>query len=165
MGDNWFEADVMPETMRRTSLANIKSSAKVNIEPALRLGDRLGGHIVTGHIDGTGTIKGIRKEQNAVWMAFQLTPEILRYIVVKGSVAVDGIRLTVAEVDVSSCSVSLIPATFDNTILGEKKVGDTVNIECDIVGKYIEKLVVSEGKNLSEKKSLDISFLSENGFA
>jgi len=165
MGDKWFEADVMPETMRKTSLANIKPSGKVNLEPALRLDERLGGHLVSGHIDGTGNIKEIRKEQNAVWMTLQVAPEISRYIVMKGSVSIDGISLTVAEVDSSCFCVSLIPATLANTILGEKKAGETVNIECDIVGKYIEKFLLGEGKSSAERKGLDIDFLLDNGFA
>ncbi|MGE5328106.1 MAG: riboflavin synthase [Deltaproteobacteria bacterium] len=165
MGETWFEADVMPETMRKTSLANLKASSRVNIEPALRVGDKLGGHLVTGHIDGTGLIKEIRKEQNAVWMNFQLAPELLKYIISKGSIAIDGISLTVAEVDFSSCSVSLIPVTFAGTVLGEKRVGDIVNIECDMIGKYIEKLAAYGDKNTSGGKGLNIDFLSENGFA
>jgi len=164
IGDKWFEADVMPETMRRTSLANLKPSGKVNLEPALRLDERLGGHLISGHIDGVGSIKEIRKEQNAVWMSFKATPEILRYIVMKGSVSIDGISLTVAEVDSSCFCVSLIPGTLANTILNEKKVGETVNIECDIVGKYIEKFLLGEGESFTERKGLDIDFLSDNGF-
>ncbi|MGE5473021.1 MAG: riboflavin synthase [Ignavibacteriales bacterium] len=164
MGDNWFEADVMPETMRRTSLAGLKPSSKVNLEPALKIGDRLGGHLVTGHIDGVGKTAEIKKEQNAVWINFETSSEILKYIVEKGSVAIDGTSLTVADVDGSTFSVSLIPATLENTILGMKKIGDLVDIECDIVGKYIEKFLGIKGEKSKEKKELDIEFFTQNGF-
>lgn len=165
MGNNWFEADVMPETMRRTSLAHLKPSAKVNLEPALKIGERLGGHFVTGHIDGVGEIKESKREQNAVWVTFQASPEVLKYIVLKGSVSIDGTSLTVAEVGENTFSVSLISATLENTILGTKKIGEQVNIECDIIGKYIEKLLGTEQRNCTEKKELDMDFFSQNGFA
>lgn len=165
MGDTWFEADVMPETMRRTGFANLKRTAKVNLEPALKLGDRLGGHLVSGHIDGVGKVREIRREQNAVWMTFEVQPEIIRYVILKGSAAIDGTSLTVTEVDAGSFSVSLIPATLTGTILGEKKAGDTVNIECDMVGKYIEKLIMQKDKDSAVQNALSMDFLSDNGFA
>ncbi|MCX6244019.1 MAG: riboflavin synthase [Bacteroidetes bacterium] len=155
---NSFAVDVMPETMQRTAFRELKAGSRVNLERALRLADRLGGHIVSGHIDGTGTISRIRKDENAVWLTIDADKTILRYVVEKGSIAVDGISLTVAGVNDRSLEVSVIPHTQDETTILSKKTGDTVNLECDIIGKYVEKLSGNkEGK-------LDLNFLAENGF-
>lgn len=161
-----FTADVMPETMRKTNLGSLKIGDKINIERALRLCDRLGGHIVSGHIDGTGVISGREEEDNAIWLEICATEDILRYVVVKGSVALDGTSLTVVYVDHKCFRVSLIPHTTRVTTLGSRKIGDRINIECDMLGKYVEKLMGfnSQGKK-DEKKSLTMDFLRENGFA
>jgi riboflavin synthase len=153
-----FTVDVMPETMQRSTLAKLKSGSSVNLERALRLSDRLGGHIVSGHIDGTGIIDKIVKDENAIWLSVTSTEPILKYIVEKGSVAIDGISLTVVKTDRRVFAVSIIPHTQSETTILIKKAGDTVNIECDILGKYVEKLSrINEGK-------MDLNFLSENGF-
>lgn len=159
-----FSVDVMPETMRRSNLNKIKKGSKVNLERALRVGDRLGGHIVSGHIDGVGKIISIEKEDNATWVSIEVYKEILKYIINKGSIAVDGTSLTVAYVDDNMFKVSIIPLTKNETTILSKKVGEEVNLECDMVGKYIEKLMsFNEKKN--NKKSINMDFLYENGFA
>lgn len=160
---NYFTVDVMAETMRRSNLKNLSSGDEINLERALRLGDRLGGHMVSGHIDGVGSISKYENEDNAVWITIKTPPELLKYIIEKGSIAIDGVSLTVAYVDDICFKVSIIPHTKDVTTLLTKKIGDEVNLECDMVGKYIEKLVsVKEEKNT--KKDIDLKFLSENGF-
>lgn len=161
LGNNWFGADVMPETLRRTSLSELKIGHKVNIEPALKLGARLGGHLVSGHIDGVGVITRITEEYNAVWIVVKAHEELMKYVVMKGSVAVEGTSLTVASVSNNEFGVSLIPTTRFLTTLGHKKLGDKVNIECDIISKYIEKLIVPD-RNLSS--NIDTEFLRSNGF-
>jgi riboflavin synthase len=165
LGGNWFTADVMPETMRKTSLDKLTMSDRVNLERALRLSDRLGGHLVSGHIDGTGTMIGRVEEDNAIWLTIGASESILKYIVMKGSVALDGTSLTVAHVEGESFKVSLIPHTAGVTTLGSKKVGDVINIECDVIGKYVEKLIMGSDKKENIKKDISIDFLRENGFA
>lgn len=159
-----FSIDVMAETMRRSNFKNLSPGEKVNLERALSLGDRLGGHMVSGHIDGTGTILRYEKEDNAVWITVAAGPEILNYIIQKGSIAIDGVSLTVAYVDESVFRVSIIPHTKDATTLLHKKMGDEVNLECDMIGKYIEKLLNNRSQKPA-KKELDMNFLNENGFA
>lgn len=160
-----FVADVMPETLERSNLGNLAVGSRLNLERALRLSDRLGGHIVNGHIDGTGRIQDIKKDDNAVWLTVTAEPHVLNYIIEKGSVAIDGISLTVATVDNRSFQVSIIPHTGEQTTLLEKRIGDTLNIECDTVGKYIEKLMGHaedenrHGSRLNKKK------LEENSFS
>ena len=136
-----FAADVMAETIRRTSLGSCQPGDPVNLERAMAADGRFGGHIVAGHIDGVGTIRSAVPEGNAVWITIDAPPQILRYIVEKGSIAIDGISLTVAYVDESVFKVSVIPHTAAETTLLSKKAGDIVNLENDIVGKYIEKLM------------------------
>ena len=136
-----FTADVMAETIRRTSLGSCQPGDPVNLERAMAADGRFGGHIVAGHIDGVGTIRSAVPEGNAVWITIDAPPQILRYIVEKGSIAIDGISLTVAYVDESVFKVSVIPRTAAETTLLSKKAGDIVNLENDIVGKYIEKLM------------------------
>ncbi|GKU26804.1 riboflavin synthase [Clostridium folliculivorans] len=159
-----FTIDAMAETMRRSNLKNLSPGDEVNLERALSVGDRLGGHIVSGHIDGMGTIEDYEREDNAVWITVGTSPDILRYIVQKGSIAIDGVSLTVAYVDDSVFKVSIIPHTKDVTTLLRKKIGDKVNLECDMIGKYIEKFLGAKG-NAPVKKDIDLNFLSENGFA
>ncbi|PRR78327.1 Riboflavin synthase [Clostridium liquoris] len=158
-----FTVDVMPETMRKSSLSNISIGSKVNLERALKLSDRLGGHIVSGHIDGTGVIKEFKKEDNAVWISIEAHEEILKYIINKGSIAIDGVSLTVAYVDKKMFKVSIIPHTGEETTLLNKKIGDKVNLECDLIGKYVERLSGFNSKE-ENKSPLDLNFLSEHGF-
>ena len=137
---SYLEADVMHETLRRTAFRSLKSGSAVNLERAMRMNGRFGGHIVTGHIDGTARITKIERDGNAIWYTFKTEESLLRYIVEKGSVSIDGISLTVAAVTDHSVLVSVIPHTAENTILSQKKIGDIVNVETDIIGKYIFKL-------------------------
>jgi len=154
----------MPETIRCSNLKNLKQGNKVNLERALRVGDRFGGHIVSGHIDGMGIIRSFVKEDNATWISIETTEDLMKYIINKGSIAIDGISLTVAAVNDDFFKVSIIPMTKDETTLLSKQIGDEVNLECDIVGKYIEKLMEFKTKD-ETKSSIDINFLRENGFA
>jgi len=161
-----FTADVMPETMRKTGLGELKVGYAVNLERALRLTDRLGGHIVTGHIDGTGVIMDRVQEDNAIWLTIEAGKDILKYIVMKGSVALDGTSLTVAHVDDKCFKVSLIPHTASITTLGSKEIGSSVNIECDMLGKYVEKLLLNNASETKSKpKDISMDFLIKNGFA
>lgn len=137
-----FTADVMNETFSRSSLGLLTSGSKVNLERAMSANGRFGGHIVSGHIDGTGIIKGIRKDNNAIWFEIGADNSIIEGVVEKGSIAIDGISLTVAEVCSKSFKVSIIPHTLDSTNLGVKKISDKVNLENDIIGKYIKKYMV-----------------------
>ena len=157
-----FKADVMNETLSRSSLGSLKSGSPVDLERAMAAGGRFGGHIVSGHIDGTGTITDIKKDGIAHWYTVTAPPEIMRYIVEKGSIAIDGISLTVAKVTDTSFSVSIIPHTAAQTVLAHKRPGDIVNLENDIIGKYVEKLM----KPAEETKSSGITmeFLARNGF-
>ena len=147
MTDHSFDADVTPETMRRTSFSIVRAGSPVNLERALRVGDRLGGHIVSGHVDCVGKIISMEKEGNAVNITFSVPDRYMRYILEKGSVAVDGVSLTVARRMEKSFSVALIPHTGDMTILLKKHSGNPVNIECDCIGKYVEQLM---GRNDGE---------------
>ena len=139
--DTGFSADVMDETLRRTALGELEQGAGVNLELPLRAGDRLGGHIVQGHVVGTGAVETITEEGFARVVRIVAGEEILRYVVGKGSVAVDGVSLTVAEVDDGGFTVSLIPETLERTTLGSAGPGRRVNLEVDVIAKYVEKLV------------------------
>jgi riboflavin synthase len=136
-----FKADVMAETLRRSSLGPLAAGDSVNVELPLRAGDRLGGHMVQGHVDGTGTVEGTRDEGFARLVRISADPSLLRYVVEKGSIAVDGVSLTVAEVDDEGFTVSLIPETLERTTLGLAAPGRVVNLEVDVLAKYVEKLV------------------------
>lgn len=162
LDDGGFTADVMPETLRRSSLGALGPGGRVDLERAMAAGGRFGGHIVSGHIDGTGTIRALRQDDNAVWYTVSAAPALLKYIVEKGSIAIDGISLTVAAVDETSFSVSVIPHTAANTILGTKRPGDTVNLETDLIGKYVEKLLSFRDEPASGGLTLEI--LRQNGF-
>lgn len=163
-GADFFCADVMPETMRRTGLEKLKVGDGVNLERALRLLDRLGGHIVSGHIDGTGRIVERKQEDNAIWLTIEAGEEILRYIVEKGSIALDGASLTVVDTAEGSFRVSLIPLTARATVLGEKKLGDIVNIECDVLGKYVERLIGKERTGQRTGQGISMELLIKQGF-
>ncbi|WP_313342201.1 riboflavin synthase [Sedimentibacter sp.] len=160
---NSFTVDVMPETMRKTNLGKLKNGSCVNLERALKVSDRLGGHLVSGHIDGTGSIKGYKDEYNATWVTVETNRNIIKYIIPKGSISIDGTSLTVVDVFDNSFRVSLIPITKKETILLTKKIGDEVNLECDIVGKYIERFLKFKDDK-KDKETIDMNFLMENGF-
>lgn len=158
--NNSFTADVMAETFRRTNLGQLSKGSPVNLERAMAGNGRFGGHIVSGHIDGTGTISKIQKESNATWYYINAPQQILNLVVEKGSIAIDGISLTVAYVDKSTFAVSIIPHTSSQTILSTRKVGDTVNLENDIIGKYVQKLMGIQNNNQSQKDSKILEWLS-----
>ena len=160
---NGFTADVMAETLRRSNLGNLNLGSAVNLERAMRADGRFGGHMVSGHIDGTGQVIDKKDEGNAVWFTIQAEESLMRYIVEKGSIAIDGISLTVATVTDSSFQVSIIPHTQGETTLLFKKIGDMVNLETDMVPKYIERLLYFQKKE-EKKSSLDIEFLERCGF-
>lgn len=159
-----FDGDVMPETMRRTNLGALRPKSRVNLERAMAADGRFGGHIVAGHVDGTGTITDLSPEGNAVWVTVAAGPELLRYIVEKGSITIDGISLTVAYVDDACFKVSIIPHTGQETTLLTRKPGYVVNLECDIVGKYIEKLMKPAPEEEKTSGGLTVDFLAGHGF-
>lgn len=159
-----FEADVMAETIRKSNLNTLKIGSKVNLERALSLSTRLGGHLVSGHIDGIGYIKDLKKEDSAIWITIKTSADILRYIVYKGSITIDGISLTIAYVDDDVFKVSIIPHTLQQTILSSKNIGDSVNLECDMIGKYVEKLLGITSPDKQQPNNINETFLKENGF-
>lgn len=159
-----FTVDVMPETFRATSLKILKKGSNVNLERAMGANGRFGGHFVSGHVDGTAIIKGKKQVDNAVYYEIEAEPELLKYIIMKGSVAVDGTSLTVFGLSDHSFTISLIPHTMSETILGKKEAGAIVNIECDMLSKYVEHFLnarLGHGKNSS---NLTKGFLEEHGF-
>lgn len=156
-----FRADVMPETYRTTSFAALKTGSQVNLERAMPLGGRLGGHLVSGHIDGTGLIVGKREENNALWLDIQADHNIMKYIIMKGSVCLDGTSLTVSALTENTFSVSLIPHTGKTTILSKKEQGDRVNIECDVLAKYVEQLMKPHE---NQQKGISLEWIKDQGF-
>ena len=162
-----FAADVMPQTLDQSALGELEVGSPVNLERALRVGDRVGGHFVSGHIDGVGTIAQITRNDNAVLLRIEAEESILRYIVPRGSIAVEGISLTVAEMDESTFTVSLIPHTFSHTDLSVKRVGSRLNLECDMIGKYAERAALAFAQERSEDadaSTLSLESLIEAGF-
>jgi len=160
-----FSADIMPETYRRSSLSSLKTGSTVNLERAMQLGDRLGGHIVQGHVDGLSVLTATYEDANAVVYELELQDkEQLRYIIPKGSIAIDGISLTVVKVKDTKVSVSIIPHTLAETALQYRKPGDLINIECDMIGKYVEHLLSFRTGNEEKQSKLTTTFLQENGF-
>lgn len=157
-----FTADVMHETLNRSGLGSLKPGSLVNLERAMAANGRFGGHIVSGHIDGTGTVTEIRRDDNAVWYTIQAGPRLIRYIVEKGSIAIDGISLTVAAVKTDRFQVSIIPHTAGQTTLSQRKVGDGVNLENDCIGKYVEKLL--QGDNTPSQGGITKEFLRKFGY-
>ena len=155
MKNSEFSADVMAETVRRSSLGSLQSGSYVNLERAMAADGRFGGHIVSGHIDGTGRIESMKREENAVWVTITSGKKILELIVEKGSICIDGISLTVAAVTDRSFSVSVIPHTGEETTLLKKKAGDPVNLENDIVGKYIQRFVDIGRKSGADRGKTD----------
>lgn len=164
--EDGFTADVMAETFRRNSLGECRVGDAVNLERAMAANGRFGGHIVSGHIDGTGRISSLKREENAVWVTIRTTPEILRLIVEKGSICIDGISLTVAAVGALDFQVSVIPHTGEETTLLKKKPGSLVNLENNMVGKYVQKLlgIEPEQKNAEHSSGITMDFLKEYGF-
>jgi riboflavin synthase len=158
-----FSADVMHETLNRSALSGLKQGSRVNLERAMAANGRFGGHIVSGHVDGVGSILGIRRDDTAIWYTVGAQPPVLRYIVEKGSIAIDGISLTVARVDSRSFSISAIPHTVAQTVLKDRKEGDMVNLETDIIGKYVEKLM-GPTEEQPQKQTITKEFLSRYGF-
>ena len=167
-----FNADITNETLSRTNLGDLKSGFKVNLERALTLNGRLGGHIVSGHIDGVGIVKNISEKYEDIELVIEVPTNLMKYIIEKGSVAVDGISLTIAKVDnnKNNFSVAIIPHTLKETVLYYKKAGDKVNIENDIIGKYVERLLSFNDFNneINNKKNnnsnINMEFLIKNGF-
>lgn len=159
-----FTVDVSPESLSRTTLADLRAGDKVNMERALRLSDRLGGHIVSGHVDCVGRVVSIRKEGNFTILSFSVPEEQDRYIIEKGSITINGISLTVNDCERGLFSVSIIPHTLQVTTLGLLKNGGEVNIEVDIIGKYVEKLLSPKNSKAVESSGINPSFLAENGF-
>jgi len=153
-----FSVDVMPETLRLTNLGRLRTGDTVNLERPLALGGEVGGHLVQGHVDDTGRIASVTAEGGAVLMRFEASPELMRFIVPKGFIAVDGVSLTVASRDTDSFWISIVDYTRQHTILGSKKTGDLVNLEVDIIAKYVEQL------SQPQRTGITADFLQEHGF-
>lgn len=166
LSNKTFDADVMHETLSRSGLGALTQGSPVNLERAMPLNGRFGGHIVSGHIDGTGTIVSIKNDENAVWYEIAASAPIMRYVVEKGSIAIDGVSLTIAGVTAESFKVSIIPHTLSNTVMGGLRVGSTVNLENDVVGKYVEKLLglSQHDSGHNEASGITAEFLAEYGF-
>lgn len=152
-----FVVDVIPETFNSTTLSLLKVNSKVNLERAMAAKGRFGGHFVSGHVDGIGVIRSIKKETNAISKKIELNPTLMKYMMVKGSVSIDGTSLTVFHVERTSITISLIPTTQSDSLLGQKGIGEKVNIECDMLAKYSERLQTSS-TNMSKE------WLQEQGF-
>ena len=162
-----FSVDVSPETLSKTTFKDVKIGERVNLERALRLSDRLDGHLVSGHVDGLGTLTGKQKQGNAIVVTFAVPEALSRYMIPKGSVAIDGISLTINACDSQSFSVSIIPHTAKLTTIGLKDAGALVNIETDMLGKYVEKFIsrqAGEGREPQAADKLDMQFLAKTGF-
>ena len=160
-----FEVDVSPETLSKTTFGRTKIGDRVNLERALRFSDRIDGHLVSGHIDGIGSVKNIKTLGNAIIITFEVTESLSRYMIRKGSVAVDGISLTINNCDHGSFEVSIIPHTAKLTNIGLKKIGEYVNIETDMIGKYVERFTRNDDKEQKTgKSSIDKQFLAKSGF-
>ena len=158
-----FTADVMHETLDRSSLAGLGPGSPVNLERAMAADGRFGGHIVAGHVDGVGTITAIEQDDNAIWFTITAPEQVLRYVVEKGSIAIDGISLTVARVETDRFAVSVIPHTAAVTLLGQRRTGDRVNLESDLVGKYVERLLRPAPEEKGQSR-LTMEFLTQHGF-
>ncbi|OCA85705.1 riboflavin synthase subunit alpha [Bacillus sp. FJAT-27225] len=160
-----FTVDVMPETVKASTIHLLKKGSKVNLERAMAAGGRFGGHFVSGHIDGTGTIKSKKRLENAVYYEIETNPEVNHFVILKGSVAVDGTSLTVFGVSDRTFTISLIPHTLSETILSDKGPGDKVNIECDMLGKYVHHMLnPGQREEKSSSPTLTAQFLKETGF-
>lgn len=164
ISNNSFTSDVMNETLRRTTLNTVSCGCHVNLERALSVNGRFGGHIVSGHVDGIGRVSFIHKEGNFIWYTIKASDEIMKYIIEKGSIAIDGISLTVAKTEKNSFSVSVIPHTLNATILSEKAIGSKVNLENDVFGKYIEHFLDSKSDSNRNSNSITMEYLNNAGF-
>jgi len=162
-GEGFFAADVSPETLQRSGLAGLRPGSRVNLERALRLSDRLGGHLVSGHIDTVATLAARRQQGNAVYFSFSLDPGYHRYLVEKGSICIDGISLTVNELTPEGFTVTIIPHTLEQTTLQFCQPGDVVNIETDLIGKYVERLL-NPDSTTSPREPLSLEYLAKHGF-
>ena len=160
-----FTVEVSPETLQRTTLSSVREGQLVNLEGAMRMSDPLGGHLVSGHVDGMGEIVEVTSEGNSLRYRFRVPREISRYLIEKGSVAVDGISLTVAVCQDREFSVAVIPHTAQTTTLGKKKAGERVNVENDMIGKYVEKFVRQRDGAMPGGSRIDAAFLAEHGFS
>jgi len=161
---NSFTADVMPETLRATNLGRLQIGTRVNLEQAVRADGFFGGHLVTGHVEGTGRVKGIKSERNARVVEVGVNPELTMFMVDKGSIALNGVSLTILKVDDSSLSVSLIPETWSNTNFRDVKTGDEINIETDLIAKYIVKTMEKGRVMMKKETGIDKNLLQQNGF-
>jgi riboflavin synthase len=164
---NVFTVDVSAETLSRTILGRKQTGSRLNLEQALRMGDRLGGHLVTGHVDGIGTLRDRRQEGRSWRLVFEVPPDLNRYIIEKGSIAVNGISLTVNECSEVSFDVNIVPHTLAETTIGELKSGDEVNVETDLLGKYVEKMLkgfLNSNKTAGGSSRIDTAFLQKHGF-
>jgi len=160
-----FEVDISPETIDKSTFKDAKPGQKVNLERALRLSDRLDGHIVTGHIDGVGEIASVEERSNAIIIKIKAPSNIMKYVIEKGSIAVDGTSLTINSVGEDFFSLAIIPHTKGLSTIGSRKTGDRVNLEADVIGKYIEKLITGKNSVSQEKEGgVSIDFLRSNGF-
>lgn len=168
ISEHSFTVDVMPQTYRNSNLRELRSGSRMNLERAMAAGGRFGGHIVQGHVDGTGEIRSVKRDQNAV--VFEITPDkgsLFKYIIPKGSITLDGISLTVVSTSSSAFTVSIIPHTLGETVLNHKRPGDSINIECDVLGKYVDHLLHYRGAGSGEEESssrISRDFLAANGF-
>ncbi|MDF9840382.1 MULTISPECIES: riboflavin synthase [unclassified Paenibacillus] len=168
ISEHSFTVDVMPQTYRNSNLRELRSGSRMNLERAMAAGGRFGGHIVQGHVDGTGEIRSVKRDQNAV--VFEITPDkgsLFKYIIPKGSITLDGISLTVVSTSSSAFTVSIIPHTLGETVLNHKRPGDSINIECDVLGKYVDHLLHYRGAGSEEEESssrISRDFLAANGF-
>ncbi|WP_238650096.1 riboflavin synthase [Paenibacillus piscarius] len=169
LGDRHFTVDVMPETYRNSTLKELKSGSRINLERAMAAGGRFGGHIVQGHVDGTGEIRSVKRNQNAV--VFEIAPErrdLFKFIIPKGSITIDGISLTVVTAEAATFTVSIIPHTLGETVLNHKRPGDRVNLECDVLGKYVDHLLHYGSRSGNEEAAgsskISHDFLAANGF-
>lgn len=164
-GPDSFTAWAMPETLEKSNLQELAVGDPVNLERSMALGDRMGGHMVSGHVDAMATLSVRQKQGGALLLTFEAPPDLLRYIVPKGSVALDGVSLTVVDVEENNFSVGVIPHTAEHTTLGLKKAGSRINLEVDMIGKYVEKMLIArfEGEK-TKKQEISISFLQEKGY-
>ena len=160
IGANFFDADMSPETLKVTTLGNLRAGSAVNLERAVQVGSRLGGHIVSGHVDGLGRVKYIKKERDFYNFAVELPSELSKYVVKKGSITVNGISLTVAEMNNNIVNIAVIPHTFENTALKSLQAGEYVNIETDILAKYVEKILSTS----DNRAGISMEFLTQHGF-
>ena len=160
-GEGSFQVEISPETLKRTNVGSLRPSDEVNLERALKINDRLGGHLVMGHVDATGSITEITRGSGSLGMTIRVRREIVPYLVEKGSVTVDGVSLTVSDIHGDAFAVAIIPYTAEHTTLGKKRIGDGVNIEVDIIGKYVKRFLEGEKDG---KEGIDEGFLVEHGF-